>query len=92
MKTVKLYYTSTAWGTNFSLEEPQSTGPNNAPGFFEAGEYWDKEYILPEGVEIAMSEGGTREFYRNGTHFALTYDKNTPVLTDGQETIYLKKA
>lgn len=91
MKKITLHYTSTAWETSFSLDAPTS-GHNCEPGFFDAGEYFSQQYILPDGFTVAESEAGPREFYRRGEHFSLTHDNKTPVLTNGDETFYLKRA
>lgn len=91
MKTMTLFYTETRWGRGFSLEEPPRTGSNAEEGDFEAGEYWSAEYALPDGFEVARTTGGTQEFYRNGEHFALTHEHETPVLTNGHEYIMLKE-
>jgi len=91
MNTVTLHYTATAWGTGFSLEAPTSTGPSNADGYFEPGEYWSAAYALPEGFEIAESTAGTREFFRGGEQYALTHKGTTPFVTNGHDDIYLKK-
>ena len=91
MKTVELHYMDTAWCTGFSLAAP-TCGHNGEEGYFDAGEYWSRQYVLPDGFVIAESEAGPREFYRRGEYFALGHDNRTPVLSNGHETIYLKRA
>ena len=69
MSTVTIYriertktYQMAEQGTGFSL---RPWGANTA--YYEGSDDGGQEYVLPDGYEVAMSNGGTEEIYdRNG--------------------------
>lgn len=88
MKTIKIYkititkaYMMSEQGEGFSLT-PWNGNNIDYEGYDDGG----KEYFLPEGYEIAMSNSETLEIYNSaGQHCPLVKKFNSPCIIDDDE-------
>ena len=94
MSKVKIYkitvtkgYQMSEQGTHFSLK-PWEGNNIDYEGFDDGG----NEYNLPEGFELAKTIDGTPSIYKNNNYYSLTKFYNNPMITNGFDTIVLKKS
>ena len=84
----KAYVASMELGTHFSLA-PWGNNTAHYEGYDNGG----KAYELPQGFNIAESNGETLEFYGpDGDHYALATVGNHPMITNGHREIHLHQA
>lgn len=93
MSKVKIYkvtitkaYMMSEQGENFSLR-PWNGNNIDYQGFDDEG----KEYVLPEGFELAETIDGTPAIYKGNDHYDLIKYYNSPMLTNGFDSIVLKQ-
>jgi len=93
MSIVKIYkvtitkgYQISEQGTNFSLTPWRSN--IDYEGFDDGG----SDYKLPEGFEVGETIDEALAIYKGNDYYSLTKFYNNPMITNGFDTIILKKS